>query len=651
MPKEELVFIPVSDGIRLSAKLFIPEGGGPFPAVIEALPYRKDDVTLAYEGDYRRLRDEGDYIVCRLDVRGTGSSEGIPEDEYTPREQEDICEVIEWLATQEWSSGSVGMFGTSYSGFNSLQVAMHRPPALKAIVSIMATDSRYTDDVHYGGGAQRGIDLVDYPHYMVPLNALPPAPHVYGEGWRERWDERLDNLKPWVLEWLEHQNEDDYWLQGSLKTDYSSIECAVMIVSGWADGYHNMVFRTLENVDVPSHLLAGPWSHMAPDNSIPGPHLDLVPEMIAWWDRWLRKDESSPAASWPKVRAFMRRATTPEPDLKEHEGEWWSEPEWPPERAGERRFELGTGSDEYAIRGDVGFYGSIWCAGTLPWGPPMDQRPDDAFSLTYDWDVDEEFAVLGHPQLATTIRSSVPVAYLSAKLCDVFPDGTSALVARGILNLTHRDTHADPKPLEPGEAYTVNLELDATSWIFEPGHKIRLSLATSDWPSSWSPPQPGTITIERDESTLSLPELPGGPIAEPPQFHPPKLSPEKGFEPHSPGPHKPVVWRTQHDVLARERRVGVEFGYAEPHEGDRIRISDETKASLRVSTRDPGSAGLDASYWIAIEWPEATVRNVSRLTMESDAETYKVHLELHVFENGEEKWTRAWDKVIPRRLQ
>ena len=661
MAIEEHVWIPTSDGVRLNAKLYRPDGDGPFPVVIEALPYRKDDVTSYYESEYRRLRDEGGYAVCRIDVRGTGTSEGIALDEYLPREQEDLCQAIEWLAAQPWSNGTVGMYGTSYSGFNSLQVAMHRPPALKAIVSIFATDARYTDDVHFGGGAQRGIDLVDYPLYMVAMNALPPTPELFGENWREEWSKRLQDLEPWVMTWLEEQNETEYWLQGSLKTNYSSIEAATMVIAGWADGYHNMGFRTIEQLDAPSHLLAGPWSHMATENSIPGPHIDLVPELIAWWDRWLKDDESSPAASWPKVRAYMRRYTKPEPDLWIHEGEWWSEPVWPPERAATETRELGEGSDDYEIVGDVGFYGSIWCAGTMPWGPPMDQREDDARSLTYEWPVNEadgEIAILGHPFFDMTVRSSVPVTYVSAKLVDVAPDGTAALVSRGLLNLTHRDSHADPKPLVPGETYSIALELDATSWIFEPGHTIRLSVSTSDWPSSWSPPLPGTITIERDESRLRLPLLPGGPIAPAPEFTPPR--PEKNgraaeeagqSEGGSQKLTRPVVWREEHDVLARERRTAVEYGVGVPDPDDPLQVWDIQEAVIGVSTTDPGRAWVQARAVYSITWPEVKVTNEARIRMDSDAENYKVVLELDVNENDEPRSSRRWEKTIPRNLQ
>lgn len=676
MGREEYAYLPTSDGEKISIKLFIPDGDGPFPVVLEALPYRKDDVTIGYESEYRRLRDEGGYVVCRADVRGTGSSSGIAEDEYTPREQQDWVELIDWLSKQSWSNGNVGMYGTSYSGFNSLQMAALAPPALKAIVSIFATDSRYTDDVHFGGGAQRGIDLVDYPNYMTALNAMPPSPKIFGEGWREEWMRRLDETPPWVVRWLEEQNETEYWLQGSIKTDYKALKAATLIVAGWADGYHNMAFRTLEEMEAPAYLLAGPWSHMSTENSIPGPHIDLVPEMIAWWDRWLKEDDASPAVAWPQVRAFMRRYTDPEPDLKISNGDWRSEPVWPIERSRQESYPLGIGSDEYAIRGDVGFYGSIWCAATMPWGTPMDQREDDALSLRYEWPVTEatgEIEMLGHPHLRVTVRSSVPVTYLSAKLCDVAPDGTSAMVSRGLLNLAHRDSHADPKPLIPGEAYDIDLELDATGWIFEPGHTMRLSVSTSDWPSSWAPPLPGTLTIERDGSELVLPVLHGPPIAPAPVFSPPSVASavasatstdsggaaegsttEKTWAPPSHegiNPVHPVIWKTEHDVLARERRATVEYGYRESDPSDPLKISDASAGTIRVSTIDPGDSRVETTYELTIAWPEATVTTSCELKVVSDGATYEVHHTLEVRENDEVIKTKTWDRTMARDLQ
>ena len=176
---ERHVWIPMADGVRLAASLHLPDTADPCPVLLEALPYRKGDVT-AGDREYQRLTGEHGDAVAGVDLRGTDSSEGVAADEYPPQEQADLRQVIDRLAAQPWSTGAVGTYGTSYSGFNSLQVAAERPPALKAIVAIYASDDRYTDDVHYVGGALRLLDLVDYPLYMVALNALPPAPDQRG---------------------------------------------------------------------------------------------------------------------------------------------------------------------------------------------------------------------------------------------------------------------------------------------------------------------------------------------------------------------------------------------------------------------------------------------------------------------------------------
>jgi len=648
---DERRFLTMDDGVRIAVTLHLPDHAPPpWPVVFEARPYRKDDVSDA-TAIYRRLCDEGALAVCRADVRGTGSSEGIADDEYTPRELEDHLLTIAWLAEQEWSNGSVGMFGTSYSGFNSLQVAALRPPALKAIIPIYATDRRFTDDVHYGGGAMRGIDFLDYPMLMVAMNALPPVPSVYGEGWREEWMRRLDAMDPWFLPWLEHQREDDYWRHGSVYFDgYDAIEAATMIVAGHADGYHNMAFRGFERLRGPKKLLFGPWSHMSPRFSMPGPRIDHVPEMIRWWHRWLRGDDNGVEQEAP-IQIFVRRSTRPRADLDSYEGEWRSEPVWPPARLREERRALDTATDArndggpegtVRIRGDVGVTGSIWCAADLPFGEPWDQRPDEAFSLVYDWAaLEAPLEIMGHPRLELTVTPSAPVVFVSAKLCDVFPDGSSALVTRAILNLAHRDGFADPQPLAPGEPVTVSIELDATSWTWEPGHRVRLDLAGSDFPSTWPPPYAGTLTVDPAASSLVLPVLDGPPVADPP-----------AFAAGAPEAHRVerVSWTTTEDVLTRERSVTIDHGGVRGAGAHDLEYYDRYGGEIVASIDEPGEAHATGGTVYELAWPEVRVRTESKGTLRSDATTWYLELELEVLEDGETIATRRWERTLPRDL-
>jgi predicted acyl esterase len=655
MPSREHRFIPMEDGIRLNASLYVPDGdGGPWPAILEALPYRKDDVTASYRPEYVRLA-EGGYVVCRVDVRGTGSSEGVATDEYPAAERSDLVAVIDWLATQGWCTGDVGMYGTSYSGFNAIQIAMERPPPLKAIIPIFATDDRYADDVHYFGGALKQLDLIDYPTYMIAMNALPPDPSIFGEGWREEWERRVEADVPWIETWLEHQRYDDYWRFGSLREDYGSIEAATMIVAGWADGYTNNSLRTLEQLRCAKRLILGPWAHSSTETSIPGPNVDLVPEMLRWWDRWLKGADNGIDAE-PEIVLFARRSTKIAPDRRHVRGEWRFEPTWPLDHLSPEELELakaagpdGEGPDELEVRGDVGWTGWISCASHLPYGQPDDQRPDEAYSLVYDWPaLEEELEILGHPVLEVTLTSSVPVAYLSAKLCDVFPDGYSALVTRGLLNLAHRDSREEPSPVDPGAPTQVRLQLEVTSWIFEPGHRIRLDLAGADWPNAWPPPEPATLTVERADSVLRLPVLDGPPVTAdrpslPPADQPTTLDPRVATG--------RVVWRVEHDVLARETRAVAGAGSDHAVDGDVPSFADRYEGTVGVSTVDPGRAWARGRGRFEIRYPEATVGSEVDTTVTSDRDTYTLEIDLRVHENGRERWHRRWERAFPRDHQ
>ncbi|HEV3495166.1 MAG TPA: CocE/NonD family hydrolase [Actinomycetes bacterium] len=647
---ERRSWIPMEDGVRLAVSLFLPESGEPAPVVLEALPYRKDDATASYRPEYARLCEEYGYAVARVDLRGTGSSEGVATDEYPAGERADLCRVIEWLASQPWSTGAVGMYGTSYSGFNSLQVAAERPPALKAIVAIYASDDRYTDDVHYTGGALKLLDLVDYPLYMVALNALPPVPAIAGPDWRERWRERVEGLEPWLLRWLEEQADGPYWRQGSLRPGYERIACPTMLVAGWADGYRNATFRVLERLRAPARLLFGPWSHMATDTSLPGPRIDLVPEMVRWWDRWLR-GEGNGVDQAPPVTVFVRHSSRPAPDLDEQPGTWRDEPAWPADRATTRTLPLSGaapaegGGDRLEVRPDVGSTAWISCAGHLPFGQPDDQRTDDAYSLTYDWQLDQELELLGHPRLVVRVGASAPVAFLSAKLCDVFPDGTSTLVARGFLNLTQRRSRTEPEPMRPGITETVELELDATSWVFPAGHRLRLSLAGSDWPNLVPPPGPLTLTVERDGSALTLPVLEGPSPSPPPSLPPPRPPAETGAGDDDP----PVVWRVVRDVLGHRTEAEIDHG-GRTELPDGAVLTEHYQGTVGAALDRPGLAWAGGSATYRIEWPEATVTTTARLDLEIDADAFEVQLDLEAREGDQARWTRSWHRRIPRHL-
>jgi len=672
------VFITSDDGsgrsVRLAADLFLPDGPGPFAALLEALPYRKDDLTASYRSTYERYVDAG-FAVLRLDLRGTGSSTGIADDEYPDPEVDDLARAIQWLADQPWSNGRVGMFGTSYSGFNSLHLAAaedRRPAALGAVVATYATDDRYTDDVHYCGGVLRALDIVDYPLYMVAMNALPPVPAVFGPGWVEEWRRRLDETPPWLIEWLANPLDGPTWRRGSIRLGpdgegYDRIDCPVMLIAGWADGYRNNTFRVIEQYEANRlddwRLIAGPWVHKSPKRARPGPNIDDDTEIIAFFDHHLRGGPRPPGAP---ARIYVRGPVAPEPDLAHHPGRWCELETWPPHGLRTLTLTPDTGNRTVValpVRGDVGVAAWNSCGGGLPWGQPLDQRFDNAASITVDWDrsdwADGErngdearpIEIMGQPTVRLQVRSDQTYGHVSAKLCDVFPDGTSALITRGMLDLTHRGCWpadpggrpgTEPSPLVPGRWYDVTVVLEATTWTLVEGHRLRLAVAGTDWPNCWPPPGPLTLEVDLNAVTVNLPVGDGVPDS----THP--FGPGSGPNPHE---AEGVTWRVEHDVLERRTRVVTRYG--DDYDGlHGAHVSEEYRGELSVSTIHPALAEATGRARFELAWPGVIATTEARLHLRSDHSDFHLTLELDAAGNVDEGepvgFSRRWKRTFPR---
>ncbi len=663
----QVVFVSAHDGVRLAGTLYLPLTEGPFATLVEALPYRMDDVTAPYAETYLRYVNEGGFAVVRLDLRGTGSSGGTAVDEYPDIERRDLTALIEWIATQPWSTGRVGLFGTSYSGFNSLHMAAEGLPQLGAVAATYATDDRYSDDVHHMGGVLRALDLVDYPLYMIAMNALPPAPAVWaerdsGRAWLDEWGQRIENTEPWLLEWLRHPLPDATWRRGSVRLGphgegYDLITCPVTLVAGWADGYRNNTFRTIEHL-VDWRLIAGPWSHSSPSKARPGPNIDIDRELIAFFHHHLR---GGPPPSSPRGKVFVRRPTAPEPDLALHVGHWVGIDTWPleglhptvltvAEPAGEQAGDGEEGRDridEVRAVGDVGTMAWNSCAGSLPWGQPLEQSADNARSIVYDWPQLTEMMILGNSEVAMHVRSSAPLGHVSVKLCDIAPDGTSTLITRGMLDLNQRGlwpsdpfgiVDAGPKPVVPDEWIDVRLQFEATTWTMLPGHRLRLAVAGTDWPNCWPPAGPFTLGVKPSSVRLTLFTTTDLPSLDDP------------FEPgESPDPSDAdgVEWLIEHDVLARETRVHTSYGATYP--GSRgSYVTDHYEGSLGVSTTDPANAWARGLSRFEIAFLETTCVTEATLHMVSDHHWFHVDITLSASLDGEPFATRHWTERFPR---
>ncbi|MDP1578500.1 MAG: CocE/NonD family hydrolase, partial [Cypionkella sp.] len=509
--------IVLSDGCRLSARVWRPAGTGAVPAVLEYIPYRKRDGTLPRDEMMHAYVAGHGYACVRVDMRGNGDSDGLMTDEYTIQELADACEVIEWLAAQEWCSGAVGMMGKSWGGFNCLQTAFLQPPALKAVISACSTTDRFADDIHYKGGCLLGENF-GWGAVMLSYSSRPSDP-VLRPDWRETWLQRLD-AEPWLApRWAEMQEKNDYWKHGSVSEDYSRMTVPVLSWGGWADNYMNTVAHLVENVPAPVQGIVGPWVHQYPHTAVPGPAIGFLQVALRWWDRWLKGIENG-AESDPAYRAYMIHSEAPDASAKHRAGHWVAEAAWPSPRVSRAVLALGAGTGESGtpspdpsggtLGGMVGQQFSVavntpqqlgmHTGEFFPMGlnaeMPGDQASDDALSVCFDGAVlAQPLDLLGAARLSLTLASDQPLGFVVARLCDVAPDGSSVRIAHGMLNLCHRDSMEQPAPMPLGQAVELAFNIDQMAYRLAAGHHLRLALSTTYWPFLWPSPQPATLTL------------------------------------------------------------------------------------------------------------------------------------------------------------
>jgi putative CocE/NonD family hydrolase len=642
------VWIPLPDGIQLSARIWLPEDADedPVPALLEYLPYRKDDETAARDAVRHPYLAGHGYASVRVDMRGSGDSGGLLLDEYLPQEQLDALEVIDWLAAQPWCSGAVGVFGISWGGFNALQVAARQPPALKAVIAVSTTHDRYTDDVHWCAGCVFQ-PMLDWATTMLAYNARPPDPQVVGEGWRDLWLARLEGNRPLIESWLGHQRRDAYWLQGSVCTDYGAIRCPVYVVSGWCDWYRNPVLALLEGLDVPRKGLIGPWAHTYPEQAVPGPGIGFLQESLRWWDRWLKGIDNG-AESEPCLRAWMTEPFAPR-HHDELPGRWVAETTWPSDNIDTRTLrlaadggltEVAADETELTIRG-------VQTAGLdNSWVFSPDQSAADAHDLSFTSEpLVERIEVLGIPRIELVFASDRPLALAAVRLCDVAPDGVSTLITRGQLNLVYRDGFETPRKLVPGERRCASVRLDAIGRAIPPGHRLRVSISPTGWPRAWPSPEPVTLTVVAGASYLELPVRPPRDAdAELPAFAEPE-----GTEPL---PLVQLEGGRGQTRLTRDPEMGrAEFTAGRTHAyrlPDGLEYHGRVVNTFSILDDDPLSATAESECEIAIARDAWHTHAVARARLTCDASTFRVHTDLTASENEKTVLARDWGFEIPR---
>jgi putative CocE/NonD family hydrolase len=661
--EEENVRIPMSDGVHLSARVWRPlsSDGTPVPAVLEYIPYRKRDLSSVRDSIHHPYIAGHGYACVRVDLRGTGDSEGVLTDEYLEREQADAEEVLEWLAGQPWCDGSTGMMGISWGAFAALQVAARRPPSLRAVVISSFTDDRYADDMHYMGGALLSDNLGE-AGTMFAYSTCPPDPATVGDAWRAMWHERLESVEPWVLNWLRHQRRDAYWRHASVCEDYAAVRCPVLASSGWADGYSNAVTRLLAHLDVPRKGLIGPWSHKYPHLGEPGPAIGYLQEVVRWWDHWLKGVDNG-VMDGPMLRAWMQESVPPSTSYEERPGRWVGE-SWPSRHIEETAYQLGSGRlsspDGKAgppvgstIRSplSVGQFAGKWASYNAPPDLPYDQREEDGGSLVYETEpLTERLEILGVPRVEVEVSADQPVAMVAARLSDVAPDGQATRVTYGILNLTRRDGADEPAPLEPGERYRAVVDLNGVAQAFPPGHRVRLSLSTSYWPLAWPPPCPTLLTVHEDSCRLMLPVRPTGSDDDAGPAVAPFEAPE-GTRPLTTRSVTPPEqrWDVTRDLVDYGSTLEIVKDRGTLH-FDAIDLDVGCRAVERyTSTADDFTSPAGESTWtMRFRREDWDVRVRTSTTLRCDATSFQVNATLDAYEGDRRVFSRTWNETLPR---
>ena len=646
--------IPMRDGITLAVTLYLPRGaprGTRFPALLNYLPYRKDDDEAQSQyGMFSYFARRG-FVGAAVDIRGFGDSGGTPPDrEYSAEERHDGEQVIAWLARQPWSNGKVGMLGISWGGFNSIQMAMRNPPALKAILAVAVTERLYNEDVHYIDGIVH-IDEFELTMDLGQGRSGAPdyslAPNTIA---------RRMNSEPWSLTYLEHQRDGAFWHRP--ERPLSSIHVPCFLIGGLHDGYRDSIPRMLERVHAPVKAWIGPWNHGWPSDSDYGPLYDWRSQAVRWFDYWLKGRDTGVMAD-PRLTIYLQHGYPPGPQDQTIPGVWRAYDHWPPRGTHRERLYL---QPDHALRGaasnagrdELRYVPSAGAeAGIFWWGDLQpDMRPFDAYSLVYDTrPLSNDTAIMGLPRVTLYASANAPLADWVARVEDVAPDGRVTLVTGAALNGAQRESMAHPKSLKPGKLYRLSFDLHLASYVFPKGHRIRLALSNALWPTLWPTPYAMDTTVKlggRRASWLDLPRVPLTGNAPPKSLLLPPSPVERPADITGGGSD----WPGSYQVVRNENghaRVRWQGGYSVHYPWGTFR--DAEKLIYTIDDAHPADAS-DVGDITNIQHVGAhTLVWHGHLAVRSDLHDFYYSYTRTLLEDGKVIISRTWNRTIPRDHQ
>ena len=649
-------WITLSDGRRLAARIWLPATRGSSPAILEYLPYRKRDGTAARDETTHRVFSQAGYACIRVDIAGTGDSEGQFDDEYSEQELSDGESVLHWIASQDWCNGKIGMIGISWGGFNGLQLASRQPVALKAVVSVASTVDRYADDIHFMGGCLLS-DNANWGSQMFAYLTRPADPELRSD-WRVDWRRRLEQVPHLAADWLRHPTRDEFWKHGSICEDWSAIQTPVLAITGWSDAYVNAPPALAANLQGPAKAMIGPWEHRYGHLSKLDAS-DFHSEVIGWFDRWLR-DEQNGAEDLPDYRAFMQEHFDPVAQNGPRKGRWIAEQNWPSPNVQGQILHLGpggfagipqSGTQDVANPAHLGQSGGYFCPGMrIDNELPGDQAGDDALSVCFDTaPLETPLELLGRARLKLRFSVDKPVAQLVARLCDVSADKVSQRITYRALNLAHHESDETPEVLIPGQVYEAEITLNECAHHLRVGHVLRLALSTSYWPIVWPAPEAVKVTLHLEGCALRLPVRDAS----------------QNIDPANPGPARdfPTLDGEQLREPTGTSRCGTlsdgtvvldtfdDYGKSrDPHHGQSM--GSHVSMHYAIHPDDPASARFESRWSFTFERGDWMVAIDTASTMSCDAQNFYLHQKLRATEGADETevLTKEWSQTIPRGL-
>jgi hypothetical protein len=653
-------WIPMPDGVKLAAKLWLPDVAAKrrVPTIIEVIPYRKRDIYAPRDAMHHRYFAGHGYAAMRVDIRGSGDSDGIQGVFATSDESEDTVQVLKWIAAQPWSDGQVGMFGISWGGFQGIQTAFRAPPELKAVIAQSYAPDRYRYSQVFRGGCIL-IRAIRWSSQVFGYKSRPPDPALVGSRWREMWMARLEHNQPQIAAAFQHQTNDAYWRSRAI--DHDKIVAPLFALSGWADGsYVGAVSESMAKLKAPARAIIGPWGHRYAHLGMPGPAIGLLQESLRWYDHWMRGKDTGIERE-PKLIAWIARSAPAQSFYPQSPGRWVCEKEWPSARIERRRLYMNAHG---SLEARAARRSTIACkspqtlglaAGELmPWfqhgaSPelPGDQRADDGQSICFDSaPLTKDLDILGGAEVALTLSVDRPIAFVCVRLCDVAPDGASTRVTYEVFNLTHREGSHKVTRLTPGREYAVRFALIDTGYCFAKGQRIRVALSTTYWPLIWPSPEPVTLALVCGKSWIELPVRPASRADGSVRFKGPEAA--------------PAFTRTALTPGSRNRTITTDLGKGETivaitdtsgrNRYDQIDLIAEARSTERYSLIEdaPLSATAEVTWTWEFERGDWQIRTESRTHVSCTKKDFLLRASLAAYEGSAQVFERVFEQRVPR---